>query len=79
MYPCVLSYLCTCIWGCCMASYYMHLSLQRGQTPLMVAKGHVECVQLLLGRGAQANGQDKVSDEISVCYCHVPLCEEAIV
>ena len=46
-----------------MASYCMHLSLQYGHTPLMMAsaEGHVGCVQLLLDRGAQANLQDKVS------------------
>ena len=46
-----------------MASYYMHLSLQEGQTPLMRASdgGHVGCVQLLLDMGLQANHQDKVS------------------
>ena len=60
-----------------MASYYMHLSLQEGHTPLMWAsvRGHVECVQLLLDRGAQANLQDVVS----VVQSHVPLCEEGIV
>ena len=41
----------------------VHLSLQNGCTPLMVASGggHVECVKLLLDRGAQANHQIKVS------------------
>ena len=50
----------------------MTLSLQNGDTPLMFASsiGHVECVKLLLERGAQANNQDKVSavhDVISIC------------
>ena len=60
-----------------MASYYMHLSVQYGQTSLMKAsaRGHVGCVQLLLDRGAQANLQNKVS----VVQSHVPLCEEGIV
>ena len=41
----------------------MHLSLQDGDTPLMVAthEGHVGCVQLLLDRGAQIDHQNKVS------------------
>ena len=61
-----------------MASYYMHLSLQRGQTPLMraSARGHVGCVQLLLDKCAQANHQDNM---VSVVQSHVPLCEEGIV
>ena len=62
----------------------MHLSLQDGDTPLMVAsiRGHTKCVQLLLDRGAQVNHQDKVSafwDQPSVSSYHVPLCEEGIV
>ena len=41
----------------------MHLSLQYGDTPLMVAsrEGHDGCVQLLLDRGAQVNYQNKAS------------------
>ena len=37
--------------------------LQDGYTALMLASGygHVECVNVLLDRGAQANLQDKVS------------------
>ena len=62
----------------------MHLSLQHGNTPLMVASrwGHDECVQLLLDRGAQIDHQNKVSaitDQPSVSSYHVPLCEEGIV
>ena len=40
---------------------YMHL--QNGRTPLMEASGggHVECVKLLLDRGAYSNHQSKVS------------------
>ena len=51
----------------------MHLSLQSGRTPLMEAsgRGHVECVKLLLDRGAQANHQSNVSAVllISVISC----------
>ena len=38
-------------------------SLQDGDTALIRASayGHVECVKVLLDRGAQANLQDKVS------------------
>ena len=62
----------------------MHLSLQHGDTPLMVAsrEGHDGCVQLLLHRGAQVNHQNKVSafwDQPSVSSYHCPLCEEGIV
>ena len=41
----------------------MHLSFQDGWTALMVASGagHMECVKVLLGRGAQVNMQDEVS------------------
>ena len=37
--------------------------LQSGQTALMMASngGHVECVQLLLDKGAQVDHQDRVS------------------
>ena len=41
----------------------IHLSLQNGDTPLMVAAhvGFDGCVQLLLDRCAQVNHQNKVS------------------
>ena len=41
----------------------MHLSFQYGWTALMVASesGHVECVTVLLDRGAEVNMQNKVS------------------
>ena len=41
----------------------MCLSLQCGQSPLMVAasRGNVKCVQLLVDKGADVNHQDKVS------------------
>ena len=52
---------------------YMHSYLQFGCTPLIVASGggHVECVKLLLDRGAQANLQCNVSAVllISVISC----------
>ena len=62
----------------------MHLSLQDGDTPLMVALRHGDewCVPLLLNRGAQVNHQNKVSafrDQPSVSSYHVPFCEEGIV
>ena len=46
----------------------MHLSLQYGQTALMIAydHGHIECVTMLLDKGAQVNMLDKVS---GVIYC----------
>ena len=49
----------------------MHLSLQDGDTPLMVASrwGHDRCVQLLLDRGAQVNHQDKVSAFLGSAQC----------
>ena len=62
----------------------MHLSLQYGSTPLMLASfwSHDGCVQLLLDRGAQIDHQNVVSafrDQPSVSLYHVPLCEEGIV
>ena len=41
----------------------MHLPFQDGWTALMRASGsgHMECVKVLLGRGAQVNTQNKVS------------------
>ena len=41
----------------------MHLPFQDGETALMWASGwgHMECVKVLLGRGADVNMQDKVS------------------
>ena len=55
----------------------MHLSLQRGWTALMMASkaGHMECVQVLLDKGADGNMQDKVSGVIIHCVHamqHVP-------
>ena len=62
----------------------MHLSLQNGDTPLMVAsrEGRDWCMQLLLDKGAKVNHQNKVSafwDQPSVSFYHVPLCEDGIV
>ena len=56
----------------------MHLSLQGGWTALMVASkaGHMECVQMLLGKGADVNMQKKVSGVIIHCVHamqHVPI------
>ena len=41
----------------------MHLSFQDGETALMGASwsGRMECVTVLLDRGAEVNMQDKVS------------------
>ena len=43
--------------------YDMHLSYQYGDTALMRAseREHMECVRVLLDRGAEVNMQDKVS------------------
>ena len=48
----------------------MHLSLQKGVTALMKA-WKVDCVKVLLDRGAQVNIQDNVSGVIAPCVkCH---------
>ena len=39
----------------------MHLPFQKGRTALMKGLGHMECVKVLLDRGADVNMQDKVS------------------
>ena len=41
----------------------MHLSLQDGRTALIKATetGNVECIKMLLDRGAEVNMQDEVS------------------
>ena len=55
----------------------MLLSLQDGGTALMKASeaGHIECVQVLLDKGADINMQNKVSRVIIHCVLamqHVP-------
>ena len=55
----------------------MHLSLQSGETALMKASraGHMECVKVLLDKGAKVNIQGKVSGVIIHCVHamqHVP-------
>ena len=47
----------------------MHLSLHEGWTALMMASkaGHMECVTVLLDRGAEVNMQDNVSGVIIHC------------
>ena len=55
----------------------MHLSLQDGWTALMIASqaGHMECVQVLLDKGADVNMQNRVSGVIIHCVHaiqHVP-------
>ena len=55
----------------------MHLSLQWKETALMKAleAGHMECVQVLLDKGADVNMQNRVSGVIIYCVHaiqHVP-------
>ena len=52
----------------------MHLSLQYGWTALMKASeaGHIECVQVLLDKGADVNKQTWVSGVIIHTMQHVP-------
>ena len=47
----------------------MHFSLQDGETALMMAlkAGHMECVQVLLDKGAKVNMQNVVSGVIIHC------------
>ena len=47
----------------------MHFSLQVGSTALMKAseEGQVECVKMLLDKGAEVNMQDNVSGVIMHC------------
>ena len=58
-------------------SVYMYFSLQDGVTALMRAsrRGHIECVKLLLDKGARADLSDKVragSHQVLSVW-HVPL------
>ena len=55
----------------------MHLSFKEGWTPLMRASnaGHMECVKVLLDKGAEVNMQNMVSGVIIHCahaMQHVP-------
>ena len=68
-------------------SYDVYLCLQNGQSPLMEAasRGDVECIQLLVDKGADVIQQNKVSSfyhEMTslplVHVYHVPLCEWSI-
>ena len=47
----------------------MHLSLQWRETALNMAskEGHIECVQVLLDKGAEVDMQEKVSGVIIHC------------
>ena len=60
--PCTFGYIVphTCVRDI-PAAVCTTFSLQEGYTPLIVASrhGHVECVKVLLDRGAQTNLQDK--------------------
>ena len=51
-------------WTLVVTPYDILLSLQDGMNPLMWAsyKGNIECVKLLLDRGAEVNIQNKVSE-----------------
>ena len=56
----------------------MHFSLQDGLTTLMKASeaGHMECVKVLLDKGADVNMQNMVSSVIIHCVHamqHVPI------
>ena len=63
----------------------MHLSVQWGQTALMMAydRGHIECAKMLVDKGAHVNIQGKVSLSGVIIHCAhamqhvclVPSCE----
>ena len=56
----------------------MHLSLQEGWTALMRASraGHMECVNVLLDRGAEVNMLNKVSGII--IHCNAACTQESL-
>ena len=64
-------------------SVYMYFSLQYGETALMMASsdGHVECIKLLLDKGASADHLDEVSagSHQLLSVLHVLLCKMGIV
>ena len=72
--PCVLSITLMCSVYLTLVLLYdvMHLSLQRGWTALMMAirTGHMECVNVLLDKGAEVNMQANVSD---IMYSESPV------
>ena len=59
----------------------MHLSLQVGQTALMIAydSGHIECAKMLVDKGAQVNIQGTVSlsGVIILCTCNA-ACSQSL-
>ena len=59
----------------------MHLSLQDGWTALMMASeaGHMECVKVLLDKGAEVNKQNKVSDVIIHSCSHSPIKQHVVI
>ena len=57
----------------------MHLSLQVGQTALMIAydNGHIECAKMLVDK-AQVNIQGKVSLSGVIAHCvHAMACSQS--
>ena len=56
-----------CLWHWWYSHDDMHLSLQNGCTALMMALENVECVKVLVDKGAEVNMQDKVSGIIIHC------------
>ena len=57
----------------------MHLSLQFEGTALMTASqaGHMECVQMLLDKGADVNMQNEVSGVIIHCVHANAACTQS--
>ena len=58
----------------------MTFSLQTGYTPLMLASvaGHVECVKLLLARGAQTNHQNMVGYSLGMDTGLLERCDDSM-